>query len=293
MEPPQLGDVPHAAVLVGALPDVDPEVLLPGADRLLLLPAVVAGVVGEGAVRAEVALGRELAERDADVLADAGLGGGAVVVAGGVDGHAGARVVGRGVAVPGRRLGPEAAAQQAGAGVGAGGRVVVGGEVHRVRQGVGRLGVGGDGVADHHERGGQPAVVHAGGEGVDGVARVGEAAGELEGGGVVPVVVLAGGRVALHAGQGVQHPADPGRGVAGGDQAQVAGDEGAPHVRGDVGGRGDPGPRLEVAGHLVGGQAGGGFDHGGHRPPRVPGVAVQGVVGGLGGDGGRREGQHE
>ena len=72
----------HAAVGVGALVDVDPQVGAGLAHRLHLVPRPVAGR-REGAPRREVVLARHLAGEDAEVARDARLGHDRVVVVGG------------------------------------------------------------------------------------------------------------------------------------------------------------------------------------------------------------------
>ena len=73
----------HAAVGVGTLVDVDPQVGAGLAHRLHLVPRPVAGR-REGAPRREVVVRRDLAGEDAEVARDPGLGHDRVVVVGGV-----------------------------------------------------------------------------------------------------------------------------------------------------------------------------------------------------------------
>ncbi len=167
------GDDVHAAVGVGALVDVEPQVGAVLPDRLHLVPRPVAAR-REGAPHGEVLLGRDLPGEDAEVAGDAGLGHRRVVVVVGVpDVRAHADVVagvGRG---PGRRRRVvEAAVDQPARTHPGVGRVGVVEHVpaHPVEE-PGRQRCGAPVGGPHDEqRGAEPAVVDAGEERVDAAA---------------------------------------------------------------------------------------------------------------------------
>src|SRR5690606_1890676 len=108
------GYEPHSRVLVGALEDAHPEVLAGLPNRLLLLPAEVAALVGHRAIRAVVGGRGDLPVADAEVGRDSRLAHrGVVPVARVVDVGAVASVVaGHRASVP-RRLHPEPTAVEA------------------------------------------------------------------------------------------------------------------------------------------------------------------------------------
>jgi len=162
----------HATVAVRALKNGHTQVLLPLADGLLLGPAPVTRV-GEGTEHREVVFRGDLPPGDAEVAGHPRLGvEGAVVVSGVPD-------VGTAVAVVvehGRRIGgklvPEPAPELADL------RIVIEAEVHRRGDGLSLVAEPGFGVAHQHEGGGEPGVVDARQERVDGASICGPG-GEL------------------------------------------------------------------------------------------------------------------
>ena len=202
----------------------------------------------------------------------------AVVVAG-VE-HVGdvAAVVAGDGALGARRVDPEPAPEQPGR------RVVVVAEVHRGQQGAGLVAQLGNGVGDHQQGCGHPAVVDRGQERVDGAA-VHRPGGELgPGGRVVPVVEHAAGLVALQPGHAGQGGRDPLAGLGRGDDPGVAGGQGAPQVGADIGRGGEAAANAGGA-DVVGRQPGGRVEQQLERPPGVGGVALEHppVTGGGGG----------
>ncbi len=162
----------------------------------------VAGKVRHGG---EVVLGRDLAEGDAQIAGDAGLGvERAVVVAGVVNVGGVTPVVVRHI-TPGRRVRPEPAPKQTGSEIGSTRLgVVVVAKVHRLQQCRCLIGHGRHRIAHHHQRRRQPAVVDAGEKRVDRAA-IDRPDGELvTGERVVPVVELTGWLVTLQGGERLQ-----------------------------------------------------------------------------------------
>ena len=189
-------------------------------------------------------------------------------------------------ALAARRVDPEPAPEQPDR------RVVVEAEVHRGQQVAGLAAQLGHGVAHHQQGGGHPAVVDRGQERVHRAA-VHRPGGQLgPGGRVVPVVEHAAGLVALQPGHAGQGGGDPPAGLGRGDDAGVAGGQGAPQVGADVG-RGGVAAALPGGADVVRRQPGARVDQQLERPPGVGGVALQhppvtGAGGGRALPGGRR-----
>ena len=224
----------HATVGVGALEDVDAVIGAVLADRFLLLPVPVVREHPHGGV---VGLRRDLAVSDADVGRDPRLRDKDVVVVLRVeDVRAVAEVVALDEAAC-RLCVPEAATEQA-TDAGTGVLVVVHAEVHLVEQRICQPGNAWLGVADDHQRSSEPAVVHAGQEGVDDAAILGPHGDDVSAGFVVPVVEHAAGLVVLQPGHGRQGLGQPLVALPRADDPELPCDDGAPQVATDVGRRG-------------------------------------------------------
>ena len=186
----------HAAVGQRALEDADAVVLLPRPDRLGLGPGPVAVVVGEGAERAVVVLGRDLAGRDAEVRRHPRLGvERAVVVAGVPDVGAHAAVV-----AGDRRRSRAGSRPRSRRGSGRPGprpRCSSSRSPSTSRSSSASSASDGIGARGEQQAGGEPGVVDAGEERLDGAAVLGPDPELLEGGRVVPVVEHARRLVAL------------------------------------------------------------------------------------------------
>lgn len=214
---------PHPAVGVGALEHVDAEVGPVHADGLLLHPGPVARV-RESSIGGEVLLRRDLAAGDPDVRRDPCLGvAGVVVELAVVDVRAGTGVVALvGLLVRWRGL-EEATAHQSRADPGPGVGVVVVGEVHLVQQRIGQVARPRLGVADHHQRGGEPPVVDARHERCDRPGPVRVDLADLTSGLVVPVEVHAARVVVVHPGHRGERLGDPAQRLLRRDDAEPHG----------------------------------------------------------------------
>ncbi len=241
----------------------------------------------EGAEEAEVMFGRDLLAGDRDVADDPRLGVEHPVECG-----------------EGPVVGVVTAVEMAGPidGIGRVERAVEEAEVHRTEQRIGLLPERGSGVADHHQRGGEPAVIDARKEGARCM-------------GLVPTDAHTGPALERRTSVGRRrtpwsrfHPTERGQGrpeppVGLGvvDQAERPGRQGGPEISGDVRRRG-PLRRLPLALIVALEAIGREPDGAGHqldRMPGAPGVPEQlvaladfGTLAGSGAVGSERHGSH-